>query len=163
MEPESGEVPPEQSLELTVTALLDDCLKFTDKMNVLIERGINFTVFLSATGKGTTIVSEPSIHPSVDLGTFFSRGPCERQFLLTNKGRRMQALSWVTEGFSASKVKKEEMDRRSRDIRDIRVIQKYPKHLVIEPRKPLFHIIPEKFVLEPGDSCLVTLQGHSKQ
>lgn len=155
---------PEQTLELTVTAFLDDCLKFSDKLNILITRGVNFTVFLRAKGRGSTVVSEPPIQPCINLGTFFSGGPCEREFVFTNKGRRMQALSWVTEGFSASKVKKFEMDRKSRDMDDIRIKKNYTlKDLDEVITKRLFIIIPEKFVLEPKQSCVVTLKGFCKQ
>ncbi len=162
VEPFSAEVPAEESLELTITAYLDDALKFTDKMNILIERGVNFTVSLSAQGKGTTIVCDPPLMPSINLGTFFSRGHCHREVQLTNKGRRVQALSWVTDGFSATRVKKVEMDRRSRDMADIKIkqlIHHRPQPEVV-PKKPMFHIIPEKFVLEPQESCVVFLKGH---
>lgn len=163
VEPVSAVVPPEKSLTLTITALLDDCLKFSDKLNILIKRGVNFTVFLRAEGKGSTIVSIPSIQPSVNLGTFFSRGPCQKQFELINRGRRTQALSWVTDGFSATKVKKDEMERKSRDLRDIKIKQRYSTRLEEVAKIPLFQIVPEKFVLEPGESCIVTLQGYSKE
>jgi hypothetical protein len=161
--PSSALVLPEQSLKLTVTAFLDDCLKFTDKLNILIKRGVNFTVFLQAQGEGSTIVSSPPLQPRVKLGTFFSLCPCRRDFQLTNKGRRKQALSWVTDGFSASRVKKIEMDRRSRDMRDIKVKQRYSLHPDVEPRKRTFHIVPEKFVLQPQESCTVTVEGYCEE
>lgn len=165
MEPTSAVVLPEQTLELIVTAFLDDCLQFSDKLNILITRGVNFTVFLRAKGRGSTVVSEPPIQPCVNLGTFFSGGPCEREFVFTNKGRRMQALSWVTDGFSASKVKKLEMDRKSRDLDDIRLKKNdfTLKDLADATTKRQFKIIPEKFVLEPKQSCVVTLKGFCKQ
>lgn len=37
------------------------------------------------------------------------------------RGRRLQALSWTTEGFSAAKLKKAEIERRARDMKDIAV------------------------------------------
>ena len=160
VEPSSALVPPEESLELTITAYLDDALKFSDKMNILIERGVNFTVSLSAQGKGTTIVCDPPLVPSINLGTFFSRGACHREVKLTNRGRRVQALSWVTDGFSATRVKKVEMDRKSRDLRDIKIRQLlHGKAEDVVPKKPLFRMIPEKFVLEPQESCVVILKG----
>ena len=161
VEPYSAEVPAEQTLDLTITAYLDDALKFTDKMNILIERGVNFTVFLSAQGKGTTIVCDPPLMPSINLGTFFSRGSCQREVKLTNKGRRVQALSWVTDGFSATRVKKVEMERKSRDMADIKIRkQLHSKRQEVVPKMPLFRIIPEKFILEPQESCVVMLKGH---
>lgn len=35
------------------------------------------------------------------------------------RGRRIQALSWTTEGFSAAKLKKAEIERNSRDLKDM--------------------------------------------
>lgn len=164
VEPISAVVPPEQTLELTITAYLDDALKFNDKMNILIERGVNFTVSLSAQGKGTTIVCDPPLIPSINLGTFFSRGACHREVKLTNQGRRVQALSWVTDGFSATRVKKVEMDRKSRDLMDIKIKQLlHHRTEEVVPKKPLFRIIPEKFVLEPQESCIVILKGHCNE
>lgn len=164
MVPHSAVVLPEQSLALTVTAFLDDCLKFSDKLNILIKRGVNFTVFLRAQGQGSTVVSSPPLQPGINLGTFFSRSPCQQQFKLTNRGRRMQALSWVTEGFSAAKVKKVEMEKKSLDMQDVKIKQLYNKlHVMEAPKKRLFRIVPEKFVLEPQESCLVTLEGYCEE
>ena len=161
MEPLSAVVPPEQSLKLTITAVIDDAVKFTDKLNILVSQGVNFTVSLSGEGKGSTIVSDPPLYPSVDLGTFFSQRPCQKQFTLTNKGRRIQALSWTTEGFSVSKMKKAEMDEKSRDLRDVGIKQQVPQKDP-EIKKPIFQIIPDKCVLEPLQSCVITLKGYSR-
>ena len=58
--------------------------------------------------------------PAVDLGPHFcSTWPCQQQFTLVNRGRRLQALSWTTQGFSAAKLKRREIDRATRDTRDV--------------------------------------------
>ena len=103
---------------ISVTLLLS---RFTDKLTIVILQGVSSTVSLSAEGKGTTIVSHPPLQPRVDLGPHFSHGPCQKQFTLTNRGRRVQALSWTTEGFSVAKLKKAEIERTMRDSRDIRL------------------------------------------
>jgi len=159
VEPVSSIISPEEKLQLTVTALIDDCLKFSDKLTIVVFDGVSFTVVLNAEGRGTTIVSHPCLQPSVDLGSHFSQGPCQRQFTLTNRGRRVQALSWTTEGFSAAKLKKAEIEWSSRDALDIAT--KRSQRLPPELKKPLFQIIPDKFVLEPYQSQTVTLQGSS--
>ena len=99
----------------------------------------------------------------------------------------MQALSWTTEGFSAAKLKKAEIEWSSRDTLDVakkvcvhniqlRVCvptrgndpcpiswsfsqrsQRIPPDL----KKPLFQIIPDKFLLQPYQSQVVTLHGCS--
>lgn len=93
--------------------------RFSDKLHISIADGTAFTVALLAEGRGTTIVSQPPLLAGVDLGPHFSNGPCQHQFRLTNHGRRMQALSWTTEGFSAAKKKRAEMAHVAHDPLDI--------------------------------------------
>lgn len=71
VEPVSGVVPAEGTLELTVTAELDDSIQFTDKLTVVVFHGVSHTLNLIAEGHGTTIVSQPSLQPLVDLGPHF--------------------------------------------------------------------------------------------
>lgn len=71
VEPREGEVPPGNQLELRVVAHLKDTLHFKDRLEVCVEHGQTHTVPLSATGTGTTIVSDRPFAPSVDLGTCF--------------------------------------------------------------------------------------------
>ena len=78
------------------------------------------------------------------------------------RGRRIQALSWTTEGFSAAKLKKQEMERQSRDVRDLRVKEQLSLNKSEEMKKPQFELIPNKCVLEPYQSCVVTLKGYSE-
>ena len=59
--------------------------RFTDKLTIVVSRGVNFTVSLSAEGSGTTIVSHPPLQPAVDLGPYFSRSILQQQFTLTNR------------------------------------------------------------------------------
>ena len=83
-------------------------------------------------------------------------------YVLICRGRRIQALSWTTEGFSAAKLKKQEMERQSRDLKDLRVKEQLSLTSGQEEmKKPQFELIPNKFVLEPYQSCVVTLKGYS--
>ena len=77
------------------------------------------------------------------------------------RGRRIQALSWTTEGFSAAKLKKQEIERQTRDMRDLDIKKKLSQNKAEEIKKPLFELIPNKCVLEPYQSCVVTLKGYS--
>lgn len=80
--------------------------RFLDKLSININDSQVQTVSLVAHGSGTTIVSDPPIVPSVQLGAQFSCQPCSRVFCLTNKGRRPQQIYWTTEGFHPFKAKK---------------------------------------------------------
>lgn len=95
------------------------CCRFSDKLHISIADGTTFSVTLVAEGRGTTIVSQPPLLAGVDLGPHFSNGPCQHQFCLTNHGRRMQALSWTTEGFSAARKKRAEIAHAAHDPLDV--------------------------------------------
>jgi len=69
VEPSEGEVPPESQLELRVVAHLRDTIDFRDKLEVSVRDSRTHTVQLSATGTGTTIVSDRPFAPKLDLGT----------------------------------------------------------------------------------------------
>ncbi|XP_077955507.1 hydrocephalus-inducing protein homolog isoform X2 [Gasterosteus aculeatus] len=99
VEPSEGEVPPESQLELRVVAHLKDTLHFQAKMEVSIQNSHVHTVFLSATGTGTTIVSDRPFAPNLDLGTYLSHASCQYPFKLTNQGKRTHRLYWRTDGF----------------------------------------------------------------
>lgn len=71
---------------------VSQCFRFSDKLTVIVAKGVRFTVPLTAEGKGTTIVSHPSLYPHVELGTHFACRPCRHQFTLTNRGRRTQVM-----------------------------------------------------------------------
>ena len=55
---------------------------------------------LNASGNGTTIVADPPMSPTLNLGPHFCKTPCRRTFRLTNQGRRHQSLVWSSEGLS---------------------------------------------------------------
>lgn len=71
VEPSEGEVPAESQLVLKVVAHLKDTLQFQDKLKVSIQDSQTLIVSVSATGTGTTIVSNRPLGPNLDLGTFF--------------------------------------------------------------------------------------------
>ncbi|XP_019738776.1 hydrocephalus-inducing protein homolog [Hippocampus comes] len=71
VEPSEGEVPPQGQLELKVVANLKDTLLFQDKLEISIQGSQTLTVAVSATGTGTTIVSDKPLFPNLDLGTHF--------------------------------------------------------------------------------------------
>lgn len=97
---------------------LPHLFRFNDKLTIVVTQGVSATINLSAEAKGTTIVSYPPLMECINLGPHFSKGLCQKQFTLINKGRRVQALSWSTDGFSLSKLKRLELEKASRDTLD---------------------------------------------
>lgn len=64
-------MPPGGQLDLSIMANLKDTLHFEDRLEVSIQHSKTHTVPLSATGTGTTIISDRPFAPSLDLGTYF--------------------------------------------------------------------------------------------
>ncbi|KAI3371721.1 hypothetical protein L3Q82_024292, partial [Scortum barcoo] len=69
VEPSEGELPAGSQLELRIVVHLKDALLFQARLEVSIQNSQTHTIPLSATGTGTTIVSDRPFAPSLDLGT----------------------------------------------------------------------------------------------
>ena len=54
------------------------------------------------------------------------------------------------------------MEKQSRDMKDLRIKQQLSLTKIDEMQKPQFELIPNKCVLEPYQSCVVTLKGYSE-
>ncbi|XP_037622519.1 hydrocephalus-inducing protein homolog isoform X2 [Sebastes umbrosus] len=165
VQPSEGEVPPESQLELRVVAHLKDALHFQARLEVSIRDSQTHTVPLSATGTGTTIVSDRPFAPSLDLGTHFSHGSCQYHFKLTNHGQQMHRMYWRTDGFlSSTKTRRGEIfsDRtvlppisapRKKDI------QARGSSLSSSREKPVFSLRPSRVELYAGCSVDMVLTG----
>ncbi|XP_068693384.1 hydrocephalus-inducing protein homolog [Montipora foliosa] len=156
VEPAQGVIPPEDALQLKVTASVDDTVRFQDKLSINITDSQVQTVNLLAFGSGTTIVSEPPLAPAVKLGPQFSCQPLRRSFKLTNRGRRPQQIYWTTEGFLPYRTRKK-TEYNPDDMR----FQGVPPPS--DPPKPIFQLTPDRMVLHPGESQKVKLEGYSEK
>eukprot|EP00794_Sanderia_malayensis_P018879 gene18879-20779_t len=154
VQPSSGIIPAEHTMTIAVTANVDDCSKFQDKLRIAVTDGQLHTIQLSAHGIGTTIVSDPPMAPTINIGATFSSRQCTRKFKLTNKGRRSQQIFWSTEGFPLVRSKKKQ-ERNKDDIK----YQRMPP--TPEPPRPIFRLKPDRMSLCPGQSQEVILEGYS--
>lgn len=64
-------MPPLSKLELTVVAHLKDAIYVKDRMEVSILQGQTNIISLTATGTGSSIVSDRPFGSRLDLGTYF--------------------------------------------------------------------------------------------
>lgn len=62
VEPQQGEIPPEETFEISLTANVDDVVRFQDKLQINFLESQSRTIPLEAYGFGTTIVTEPLVH-----------------------------------------------------------------------------------------------------
>ncbi|CAL1528045.1 unnamed protein product [Lymnaea stagnalis] len=151
--PSEGTIAPEQSIELTITANLDDCVRFQDKLQINFQQSQSRLIPLSAFGKGTTIVSEPPLGDVLDLGPNFSNCKLKKKLKLINRGRRIQQLVWLTDGFiPLSKAKKEKMKVVNMDM-------KRKTASLYDVAEPIFQLSPNRMELLPGESLELTLEG----
>uniref|UniRef100_A0A2C9L842 Uncharacterized protein n=1 Tax=Biomphalaria glabrata TaxID=6526 RepID=A0A2C9L842_BIOGL len=142
-------------MELTVTAHLDDCVRFQDKLQINFLLSQSRLIPLVTMGKGTTIVSDPPLGPVLDLGHSFSNCKLIKKFKLTNRGRRIQQLVWITDGFiPLSKAKKDKLKSIMHDV-------KKRNHTLVpsDLAEPVFRLSPNRMELLPGESMDLTLEG----
>ncbi|XP_035679087.1 LOW QUALITY PROTEIN: hydrocephalus-inducing protein homolog [Branchiostoma floridae] len=149
VEPQKGVIPPESAQELVLTAHLDDCIRFKDKLYIQYPSSQPRTIVVQAYGHGTTIVANPPITPAVHLGPHFSDSPCQYHFQLTNKGRRHQQLFWHTEGFPMYRIRRATSNNNNN--------QNGPTS------EPIFHLKPHRMELNPGQTIDVMLEGLTKK
>ncbi|XP_057292027.1 hydrocephalus-inducing protein-like [Hydractinia symbiolongicarpus] len=155
VEPTSGVIAPEGCIQLKVTANVNDNTRFQDKLSINIVNSQIQTVYLSAVGTGTTIITEPSFGPVYTIGPYFSNHTFQQKFRFYNKGRRPQQIYWLTEGFALSKTRR----KQEYNAEDMKYRNMPPPE---EPAKPIFKLIPNRLSLTPGRYQDVILKGYSK-
>ncbi|XP_028813720.1 hydrocephalus-inducing protein homolog [Denticeps clupeoides] len=155
VEPSEGEIPAEGVQEIHLVAHLDDTLTFLDKLQLSIQDSQTHVIPLTATGKGTTIVTNRPFAPVLNLGAHFSSGPCEYHIRVTNRGRRFHQLYWHTEGFAQLRRRPHVSNRSSRQGKVLSATA--PP----DAEPPVFSVNPSRVGLAPGQSADVVLLGSS--
>lgn len=97
--------------------MIKQTFRFYDKLSLEVVKGATVTIPVSAHGYGTTIVTDPPLAPSFDLGPHFAKSICVQKVKVTNKGRRHQALVWGTEGFVRQRHRRDPFTGSARDMK----------------------------------------------
>lgn len=152
-------IPPNQTLELQLTANLDDTVSFTEQMHILVTEGKNMMVPLSAHGIGTTMWCETDLGV-VDFEHQFTNRECEWKCTLENKGRRSQLLTWTN-----MELKQKEIEALQTE-KDLRLSKKgkaagQADSLVAPAFVPVFWVHPTSIELKPRTACTFTFFGFS--
>ncbi|XP_034061831.1 LOW QUALITY PROTEIN: hydrocephalus-inducing protein homolog [Gymnodraco acuticeps] len=167
VEPSEGEVPPESQLELRVVAHLKDTQDFKATLEISIRDSQTHTVHLSATGTGTTIVSDKTFAPALDLGAYFSHESCQYHFKLTNHGKRVQRMYWRSDNFLPSAKTQKGVNPSDRTVLPPisaprkKDILGHGSSLPSSREKPVFSLTPLRAELFPGHSVDMVLTGSS--
>ncbi|KAI1235520.1 Hydrocephalus-inducing protein, partial [Lamprotornis superbus] len=153
IEPSKGVVPPMSEISVIVIANLDDTKKFQDKVKIFIENSHTTIISVQAEGIGTTIVTDKPLAPKFDFKPHFSFTHCRYQFKMTNQGRRIHRLFWVTEGFS--------IFQRSTRPPALRGTKSKGASQSPRPHSPVFKLQPLMMDLRPGQTVEMVLEGCS--
>ncbi|XP_037671838.1 hydrocephalus-inducing protein homolog isoform X3 [Choloepus didactylus] len=158
VKPNEGMVPPETDVPLTLTANLNDILTFKDTVILDIENSNTYRIPVQASGIGSTIVSDKPFAPELNLGAYFSLDTYYYRFKLTNKGRRVQQLFWMNDGFHPrQKQSKKSLARKGRAAGQPQSKVSQPR----DPHSPVFQLHPVRMELYPGQTIDVILEGYS--
>ncbi|KAG7520061.1 hypothetical protein JOB18_021887 [Solea senegalensis] len=153
VEPSEGEVSPQSQVELRVVAHLKDTITFQEKLEVYIQDSQTHIIPLSATGIGTTIVSDKPFAPRLDLGQYFSPGSCQYHLKLTNHGQRTNWLYWGIDGLLPN-IKSRTPKKKDVQSLGSSVASK-------KEEEPVFSLTPSRVKLLPGCSVDMVLKGSS--
>ncbi|KAM5296381.1 hydrocephalus-inducing protein homolog isoform 1-T2 [Glossophaga mutica] len=154
IEPNEGIVPPENEVQLTLTANLNDIVTFKDIVILEIKNSNTYRIPVQASGIGSTIVSDKPFAPEINLGAYFSLNMCYYSFKLTNKGRRVQQLYWMNENLCPqNKLSKKGLANSHPPCESSQA----PR----DPQSPVFQLHPVRMELYPEQTIDVILEGYS--
>lgn len=96
--PANASIPPFGETEMEITARPNDITTFSDVLELFVaeSRGRKH-VNLKATGHGSTIVFEPPMTCTLNVGQQLDVVPFRKIFKVRNSGRRQQRLVWSIE------------------------------------------------------------------
>lgn len=103
-----GVLGPHESLDLHLTATLDDTITHRDSLHLIVSEGDNVVVPLHAKGVGTTIFCAEDLH-LVDMGPQLTSRIADRRLTLENRGRRKQRLRFVNQSIADAMVRPERL------------------------------------------------------
>ena len=172
----SGMLAPQESIEITLTAHLDDTITHKESLNILVHEGASISFPLVAKGTGTTLFCVENI-ANIDFGFQFTTNQCERRYLVQNRGRRAQTLQW----HNKTKIETDERQRSEwvHQMKEHKLSgagkkgedggkggggkkkgkKKAPPEP--EPMTPVFSVEPEEVELKPGTACYFSIYGKS--
>ena len=156
-----GVLGPQESLEFTLTAFLDDTILLKDSLHIIVTEGDNLVVPLSAKGTGTTIHCSESLD-TVDFGPQFTNRPCDRRLTLENKGRRKQKLRWINatvrDALAAQVQKLKAMEEEAKKTNPNKAFTVKPSDITA-----CFTVIPSEIQLQPWTAVTYIFRGISSK
>jgi hydrocephalus-inducing protein len=135
---------PQETLQLALTLVIDECCVAQDVLNLVVNEGDDLSVNLKGKGIDTPIRCD---HPldSVDFGMMFTTHQQPKDIVIRNHGKYPRTITWVRE--------KEKKDKKEDN-----------KKAPADPEKvlpPVFRVDPERFTIDPRSAFRFTLLAQS--
>ncbi|KAK2576816.1 hypothetical protein KPH14_005450 [Odynerus spinipes] len=92
--PTSGELEPNESMDLNVEVYLRDSGKYEDNILMAVHNSRTISVNLKANGVGCSVVFTPNVFPTFDMGLLFSHQKASIPITAKNHGSRPYQLIW---------------------------------------------------------------------
>lgn len=154
-----GVLAPQETVNFSVTAHLDDTVVHKDHLHILVTEGDSLAVPLYAVGVGTTIHCQRDIR-AIDFGSQFTDKVCDQRITLENKGRRKQRLRWVNQTVRDAQIaqnqelQKMEMEAKKKDP---------SKAFNVKATEIAAHftVIPQEIELRPWTAVTYVFKGQS--
>ncbi|RHY53725.1 hypothetical protein DYB38_002829 [Aphanomyces astaci] len=150
---------PHETVELVVTANLDDTVVFKEQLHILVLEGANILIPLNARGTGTTMWA-PTNMSLIDFQFQMTHKQCEWSCTLENKGKRGQILTWVNKTVKLAQL---EMLQKVKALQKIttKASQVKASQSTDDGPVPIFTVFPTTIELKPRTACTFFFRGFS--
>ncbi len=157
-----GCLDPGETAKLIVVVCPDDTTLHRETLHILITEGKHIKVPMTARGTGTTIVCKGDI-AIVDFGYVFTTKGSRKEYLIENRGKRNQTLTWSN--LTAAKRESE----RKRILNQIAQLEKQKDNKKSKKGKlkappefsSRFTFYPDTVELKPNTGCRFTITAKS--
>lgn len=146
-----GVIEPEKTVDVDVTAILDDNVTFNDQITYLVEDGPTLNIPLIAKGINTSLLIK-DINGVLDFGNIFTKKRTTVEITVENRGRRTQHISWLNKSLKLSE----------NAAKKANLLKNDEKKGPTKPINPCFKIQPLQFSIEPLTSCTFAVAAYSE-
>ena len=141
-----GCLQPAERKEITIVCHADECIGFADTINFSIREGRDAEVVVKARGTGSTAFCKDNID-TVEFGTAFTSRMISQPFIIENRGRKPQKITWCRN--EVKKDKKESKTDKSQSNATGKPGNKSKNKSKDEEEQYVFYIEPEVITLNP--------------
>ena len=162
-----GCLEPGQELDLAVFVNANDTARHKDTLHVSVQEGESYTIPLTAVGVGSTIrCTKIDELKKYSFGDVFTSRKVTKHFVVENKGKRAQLLSWrnlTTEEAAHERLRLLKQAEQMSKHKDATVRKKARRLAVPDEYAPGFSVSPESVLLQPKTACRFTVTASTSK